>query len=284
MEITAYVAHAFCKNDRGGNPAGVVFDSKLTIHEKILIAKTLGYAETAYISGSLIADYRLTYFTPKEEVDLCGHATIAAFKVLMQLNMLSQTNYTIETKRGILSITIKNDEIFMEQNQPEFYEVITPNEFIDCFNISAIDTLYPIQIVSTGLRDILVPIKGLAQLHNLMPNFEHIKKISARYNTIGMHLYALHDDQLTCRNFAPLYDINEEAATGTSNAALACFLHQNYDSKKSFYRIEQGYSLNAPSEILVKLATDPYKKIEKVYVGGKAYCTETKIIDLPAIN
>ena len=44
------------------------------------IAKQLGYAETAFISESEIADYKIEYFTPKEEVDLCGHATIGSFR------------------------------------------------------------------------------------------------------------------------------------------------------------------------------------------------------------
>ena len=52
------------------------------------IAKQLGYAETAFISESEIADYKIEYFTPKEEVDLCGHATIGSFAILMHLNKL----------------------------------------------------------------------------------------------------------------------------------------------------------------------------------------------------
>ena len=52
------------------------------------IAKQLGYAETAFISKSEIADYKFEYFTPKEEVDLCGHATIGSFTILMHLNKL----------------------------------------------------------------------------------------------------------------------------------------------------------------------------------------------------
>ena len=48
----------------------------------------------------------------------------------------------------------------MEQNEPIFYDVISPNEFIDCFDSKAIDNTYPIQIVSTGLKDILIPIKA----------------------------------------------------------------------------------------------------------------------------
>ena len=71
------------------------------------IAKELGYAETAFISASEMADYKLEYFTPKEEVDLCGHATIGAFTILMHLNKLFKDRYTIETNSGVLTITIK---------------------------------------------------------------------------------------------------------------------------------------------------------------------------------
>lgn len=51
-----------------------------------------------------------------------------------------------------------------------------------------------------------------------------------------MHLYTCNDNRIICRNFAPLYDINEEAATGTSNGALACYLYEQHNlQKKSMY-------------------------------------------------
>ncbi|AXB06978.1 PhzF family phenazine biosynthesis protein [Aeromonas caviae] len=75
-------------------------------------------------------------------------------------------------------------------------------------------------MVSTGLRDILIPIQSETMLHQLQPHFEEIKAVSERYNTIGFHLYTFNNDRIICRNFAPRYDINEEAATGTSNCAL----------------------------------------------------------------
>ena len=154
----------------------------------------------------------------------------------MHLNKLFRNRYTIETNSGVLTITIKDDIIFMEQNKPRFYDVVSPNEFIDCFDSKDIDNKYPIQIVSTGLKDILIPIKSEIQLHALQPNFEKIKEISKYYNVVGMHLYTFNDNRIICRNFAPLYDINEEAATGTSNGALACYLYeQHYLQKKSMY-------------------------------------------------
>lgn len=270
MNIPVYVASAFSKELKGGNKAGVVlFEHTLTTTQKMAIAKQLGYAETAFISESEVADYKFEYFTPKEEVDLCGHATIGSFVILMHLNKLYKNRYTIETYSGVLTITIKNDITFMEQNKPIFYDVVSPNELIDCFDIKAIDNKYPIQIVSTGLKDILIPIKNETQLHALQPNFEKIKAISAHYNVVGMHLYTFKDERIICRNFAPLYDINEEAATGTSNGALACFLYEHHYLQKEAYVFEQGYSLHSPSEILVNLATNTKNEIEKVYVGGK---------------
>lgn len=279
MQNTVYVASAFSKDNQGGNKAGVVFmDQPLTTIHKMAIAKELSYAETAYISQSSIADYKLEYFTPKEEVDLCGHATTGAFVIMMHLNMLSKDHYTIETNSGVLSISIQGDSIFMEQNQPQFYDVIPTHELMNCFDIATINAEFPIQIVSTGLRDILIPIQSEAQLHNLQPNFDQIKEISKKYDVIGTHLYTFDDDRIICRNFAPLYEIDEEAATGTSNGALACYLHQKHNIQKDLYVFEQGYALDSPSEILVKLATNSNNEIEKVYVGGKGYYCMVRII------
>lgn len=281
MTVTVYVASAFSKNQKGGNKAGVVLmDQPLSAQEKMTIAKELGYAETAYISDSDIADYKLDYFTPKEEVALCGHATIGSFVILNHLNKLSKASYTIETNSGVLKINIKDDMIFMEQKQPEFYDSLASEQLADCFDAETIDGNFSIQIVSTGLKDILVPIKTEEHLQNLQPNFSEIKTISDDYDVVGMHLYAFNGERIICRNFAPRFDIDEEAATGTSNCALACYLHQKQQIEKDIYVFEQGYALQSPSEILVKLETNRHNAIEKVYVGGKGYYCETKQLDV----
>ena len=81
--IDVYVVSAFCKDNKGGNKAGVVLDSHdLTPIKMMAIAKDLGYSETAFLMESNLADFKIRYFTPTEEVPLCGHATIAAFSIL----------------------------------------------------------------------------------------------------------------------------------------------------------------------------------------------------------
>ncbi|EAC7885992.1 PhzF family phenazine biosynthesis protein [Listeria monocytogenes] len=281
MDISVYVASAFSKNNKGGNKAGVVLNEPtLATAQKMAIAKQLGYAETAFLTESNCADFKLEYFTPKEEVALCGHATIGTFAILKHVNKIHKNRYTIETNSGVLTITIKDGTIFMEQNQPTFYDMIPPANLTGCFDLNLLSANYPIQIVSTGLKDILIPIKSEADLYALKPNFEKVKEVSKQYEVVGMHLYTFSDDRIICRNFAPLFDINEEAATGTSNGALACYLYKNQYLQKELYVFEQGHSLHSPSEILVKLGVDANKEIARVYVGGNGYYSETKYLSI----
>jgi len=282
--VDVYVASAFSKDNVGGNKAGLVFDRPdLSSVQKMAIAKKLGYAETAFITSSSVADFCLEYFTPTEEVPLCGHATIGTFAILNLLNKLSKNNYTIETKSGVLSIKVDSDGmVFMEQNTPTFFNELSLDLFNDCLDVNSINDKLPIQIVSTGLRDIMVPIKSTKYLQQLDPNFNVMTELSKEQNVIGVHAFALEEGEgnLTaiCRNFAPLYDIDEESATGTSNCALACYLFK-YVEKKSQYIFEQGYNLNSPSRIIVNLKTHD-DMIDAVFVGGYGYLVEKKSLSV----
>ena len=77
-----------------------------------------------------------------------------------------------------------------------------------------------------------------------------------------------------CRNFAPLYGIDEESATGTSNCALACYLYQ-YGLRQSRYVFEQGHNLNSISRIYVHVEGDSHA-VSGVRVGGYGYVEGSK--------
>ena len=274
-----YVASAFAKDGRGGNKAGVMVENiPQTAAEKLKIAKIMGFSETAFVSKSEKADFCLEYFTPAEQVPLCGHATIATFTVLRQLGKLDKNDYTIETGAGILRIKLQGDMIFMEQNVPEFSEKLSADEFENIINLADIGKKYPIQIVSTGLRDIMLLIKNEKALSKLKPDFAAMTELSRAKNVVGVHAFTLKNDEITavCRNFAPLYDIDEESATGTSNCALTGYLWE-YGIRRNRYIFEQGYELNAPSEIIVDTHNES-EKITAIFVGGKGYINETRTI------
>ncbi|MCL1863992.1 MAG: PhzF family phenazine biosynthesis isomerase [Defluviitaleaceae bacterium] len=182
---------------------------------------------------------------------------------------LDKNKYTIETKSGDLDVALQDDMVFMEQNKPEFFKTLSKTDIAKCFDIDVVCKNLPIVIGSTGLHDIMLPVKSFEILEAMTPNFNEISSVSQKFNVIGIHAFCLNQERIACRNFAPLYDIPEESATGTSNCVLAGYLWQN-NIRKSEYIFEQGYTTGSPSEIIVRLTTNG-DDISKVLVGGRGY-------------
>ena len=270
MNINVYTANAFCHNGSGGNGAGIVLDSeRLSRSEKQRIATEMGLSETVFVGPSEKADFKLEYFTPAAEVDLCGHATIATFALKNAKEGLSG-NFVIETLAGLLDVRVEADgRVMMQQRRPEFFEVYEDVIFDECLPVDWVLRGMPIQAVSTGLKDILMPIDSVEHLRRIRPDFEKMAALNRQQGVVGIHAFALSDEEgyvAECRNFAPLYDIDEESATGTSNCALACYLHR-YVERREEYRFLQGVSMGRTSEIVVRI-DDHGEQIDRVMVGG----------------
>ena len=269
--MSLYKLSAFPKTEFGGNKAGVFVNADhLSEQEMQKIAREVGFSETAFVLKSEIADFKVRFFTPTNEVDLCGHATIATFNLLRDQGMVDVGIYSQETKAGILNLRIEKDLVYMQQPAPKFDREIDYKELKHCFKNHHIwDERFPIQIVSTGMREIFFPIKDIETLNQLKPNFEEIIEMSIEYNVIGIHAFAI-DETVDAygRNFAPIVGIKEESATGTSSGALSCYLFK-YNQKKESYILRQGYTMNLPSEIYTELVIEN-GKIQDVWVGGTA--------------
>lgn len=279
MKVRVFTLNSFAKTPKGGNPAGVVLSANnLTEKQMMVISKKVGFSETAFVQKSNITNFKVRFFTPSDEVNLCGHATIATYYLMWKNGLINSGIYKQETKAGILGIEISNEgTIFMDQNLPQYFEKLGKDKIATSLDISTdyLDEKLPVQIVSTGLKDIMVPIRNLGYLFAIKPDFEKVAKICKENNAIGYHTFTLETKLKStahCRNFAPLYGIPEESATGTSNGALSCYLFKygRLETKKLDKLVfEQGYSMNKPSEILSKLIVSG-DKINRVKIGGKA--------------
>lgn len=277
--VKAYKLNSFAKSIEGGNPAGVVLGAdNLSDDDMKKIASILKFSETAFVMKSDCADFKVRFFTPSEEVDLCGHATIGTYYTLSSKGFIKPGIYSQETKAGVLNVEVNEDlSIMMNQTLPSFYEIIPREEIADSLNISPEDipSDLPIQIVSTGLSDIIIPVKTIVILNSIRPDFKKIEEISKKYNVVGYHVFtlgSLDNSNAQCRNFAPLFGIPEESATGTSNGALGCYLFKYgkiSDDQAHNIVIEQGYSMKKPSEIFVSLKVEETEILE-VKVGGRA--------------
>ena len=269
MEVPFYVANAFTNKPFKGNPAGIVLEADLLNEEQMQkIASELKCSETAFLMKSEKADYKLRYFSPIKEVDLCGHATIATFYTLFKEVRLKEKEIKVETKAGIIGIEI-GDKIYMEQLEPVFKEVeINKEEIAESLGIeeNKIGDL-PIEAVSTGLFSLNIPIKDLETMQKMKPNFNKIREICLKLGAGSFFVFTFETIDKSCfihaRCFAPLYGVNEDPVTGTANAALAAYLKKNNLLMKNEYKAEQGYELGREGIIWVKIN-------DKIKVGGEA--------------
>lgn len=277
------IVDAFTDNVFGGNPAGVVLlpaDADFPSDEIcVKTAAELRYSETAFIKILGEREFQIRYFTPAAEVDLCGHATIGSFAALLHLGLVSENCTCINhTMAGDLSISIKDGFVMMDMAVPtlistmddpaavrELYEVMGSS-----FDLSKL-TLLP-RLISTGLPDIMMPVPSRAELDALEPDMKALSDLSARYEVTGVHAFTLDAAEgvtAHARNFAPLYDIDEEAATGTSNGALTYYLRLNgLIKEKDACRIIQGEKMDRPSVILTEIDASGEDCLIKV--GGSA--------------
>ncbi|WXR62477.1 PhzF family phenazine biosynthesis protein [Peptostreptococcaceae bacterium AGR-M142] len=287
MNVKYYTLNIFSDDLNGGNKAGIVLGANdLDKNKKQEMAKKLNFDDITFISKSNDADFKLEFFTPNNELELCGHGTIGSFYLMKEKNMIKEGTYKQETRSGILNVDVMDDIIYAQQSIPKIYGRVERFVICEALNISKEDLMldYPIRTVSTGLKHIIIPVKDLDTLNKIEPDFEKIKSISRRYDVVGFHLFALETNNpkntISVRNFAPRYEINEKSATGTSNGALATYLH-HYNLLKDYsnIKIEQGYKLNKPSLINVKLEIED-EEVVSVKVGGNAYNVEEHSIEL----
>ena len=271
-----FIVDAFTDQPFGGNPAGVVLlDSQTFPQEDLMlkIAAELRYSETAFIRRHSANEFTIRYFTPKAEVELCGHATIASFFLLHQKGW-AQGQCLCHTLTGDLNIEA-GKKVMMQMAKPRIVATISDTEEI--YNAiglplslnSKLSTLnFPTQVVYAGLPDIMLPLPDVDMLQSLQPDMEAITAITKRYEAVSIHPFAFSSDGFTAhvRDFAPQYGVPEESATGTANASLTYYLQQcGHLSSEAECAFIQGEMMGRPSVVATRIQADG-----NIFVGGKA--------------
>ncbi|MFJ8458330.1 PhzF family phenazine biosynthesis protein [Lysinibacillus xylanilyticus] len=273
-----YVIDAFTEIKFGGNPAGVVIHENLDEVFMQKFAAEVRFSESAFIKKIDNENFDIKFFTPTAQVELCGHATIASFKALLDSCAIEDNNtYFMNTLAGTLAVEVNQSFIMMEQAEPQLgkifddYDSLSNLFKIDKSQIGDINVNLVPQAASTGLWDIMLPIKTKDDLYALNPDFKALAEYTKINKVGGVHAFTLDTKEgiAESRNFCPLYGIDEEAATGTSNGALTYYLFHNHVLNKfdQEYSFLQGYSMGRPSNIITKLIN---KNNPRVMVGGQA--------------
>lgn len=278
-----YWVDAFSESRFGGNPCVVILDAgKLDSETMQKIAKETNLSETAFVIPSTVADFGARYFTPAEEIPLAGHPTIATFHSLVECGDIKLGNadqkLSLELKAGVISVEVQGRDkprIVMSQRKPEFLKIHDRTQIAKLFGLEEADLLpeVPVQTVSTGTPQLMVPVKNHEVLKKAQMNVSEYVRYKKSSDFFSPHLFCLSgitsEGQTFARHFGVPPDTAEDAFTGSATGGMAAFLwHYNLIASPNFIA-EQGHWMGRPGKADVTVIGPP-QAIETVKVAGRA--------------
>ena len=241
MKVEVPIVNAFVDENVGGNPAGVVLNAQQYSQDhKQRIAAAIGLSESAFVSPSSTADFKLEFFTPTRQIAHCGHATIATFSYLRQTGALPNDQTSKETIDGRREILMEGDSAYMEQVAPRYTELSQEDQLraIDSLGLKPSDLLDDEQpcVVNTGNSFLVIALRNSDVVKSVSPNMKLISAMSEEYDLIGYYVFspqAIKEGRdAGTRMFGPRYGIDEESATGMAAGPLACYLYDKLKNNK----------------------------------------------------
>jgi trans-2,3-dihydro-3-hydroxyanthranilate isomerase len=248
------------------------------------IAFEMNLSETAFVRRSQVADFGARYFTPAEEIPLAGHPTIATVFALVDFSRLplkgEHTTITLELKVGPIPVEIfaqdgRVQRIVMTQKKPQFLATYDPAQVMPIFGLSPTDLLpeVPIQTVSTGTPQLMIPLRNHEALRRLKVDPAAYSKLRAEADFFSPHLFCLGGVTEKGHTFArqPCVppDTTEDPFTGSATGGMAAYLWRYGLLEQPTFIAEQGHWLGRPGQAVVEVV-GPREDIEKVKEGGQA--------------
>ena len=163
MKKVIYQVDAFSDVPFGGNPAGVVLNAEgLNDTQMLRLAKEMNLSETAFVIRKSLGHYDLKWFTPKSEIDLCGHATLATAFVVSNFVDVGLEVMEFSTLSGILKVIRNEDEYIMN------FPAILPKSIDIPLDLEG--ALRGVPIATWLDRDLVVLVKDASVVSSLEPD------------------------------------------------------------------------------------------------------------------
>jgi PhzF family phenazine biosynthesis protein len=266
MKVRVQHWDAFASEPGKGNPAGVVLSSTLSDDQMQAVSRAIGFNDTAFVVASSVADFRVRYFAPRREVDLCGHATIATFVALRSHHLLPthRERLTLETRSGVLPIAIENINsevsVVMTQANSRFTPFNGSTALLARalgIETSDIHATLPITFGSTGRWTLVVPVRDLTVMQRMRPAPKQFAAALTDMPDASIHPFCLQTVLpracMHARHFSsPTSGTLEDAVTGTASGVLGAYYRRFIDEQVAQPLIvEQGYEVGREGTVKV---------------------------------
>ena len=280
MQIDCYTRQRLA-----GNPCAVVFDADDMDNDTLLaVAREMNLSESSFIVTPRKSDFRARFFSLKAEVPLAGHPTVATIHALYEVGQIEmidgKATVTLELGAGVITVDVSEKEggsvlITMEQKAPSFLATVNGESVvqavgIDTFNL--IDSVPP-QIVSTGVPQLIIPVKSLDALKRAKPDLNALAALKRDHKMTSAHVFCLQGVTETgdtfARNFDAPPEILEDPFTGSATGAMAAYCWRYGLIEKPRFMAQQGHWMDRPGEAHVEIVGSR-DDMETIRVGGYA--------------
>lgn len=272
MSIPVLHFDVFTTEPGKGNPAGIVLaaDGMSDSAMQALAART-GFPDTAFVSSAADADFRIRYFNSRREVELCGHATIAAAIALHARGRLAGAalpcEFSVSTNAGILPIRIEiggggDRNVVMAQAPSQFKQFHGDlGRVADALGV-VLNDLHPALPViygSTGRWTLVVPVRGLDAMRRMVPEPRMFPETLVGMPGASLHAFCLETMSagvhMHARHFSsPSSGTIEDPVTGTASGVLGAYYRTFIEKSAELMQplvVEQGCEIGREGRVLV---------------------------------
>jgi trans-2,3-dihydro-3-hydroxyanthranilate isomerase len=284
-EYSIKIVDAFTSRRYAGNPCGVVTRAAgLDEAQMQAIAREMNLSETAFVFPSEQADFGVRFFTPRREIPLAGHPTIATMHTLAEEGFIDLSagprSVTQELTIGVLRVDLARNEagnvrVVMTQAPPQFLAMLDPAACAEALGLEVRDLLpgAPPQVVSTGTAQAMVGVRSLETLKNVRPDLSRLAALETTGEFFSTHVFALEafepGHRVHSRHFAGSVGILEDPVTGSASGGMGAYLWKYGLVREHRYFAEQGHIMGRPGLVEIEVDADGDEPRE-VRVAGTA--------------
>lgn len=253
MNLPLFLVDAFTDRAFAGNPAAVCLLPQWRDNRWLQdVAREMNQSETAFLVRRQ-AGFDLRWFTPAVEVELCGHATLAAARVLWHQELASpDESISFSTQSGILKAARRGEEIELDFPIKHEEPCPAPANLAEALGITP-------KYIGRNRMDYLVEVESEASLRKISPDFKRLATIPVR-GVIVTSRSAEPRFDFVSRFFAPAFGIDEDPVTGSAHCCLADFWGRRIGKNELI-----GYQASSRGGVVrVRIAG------ERVFLGGQA--------------
>jgi trans-2,3-dihydro-3-hydroxyanthranilate isomerase len=285
MRVAFRLADVFCERPLEGNQLCVVPEPvEIEAATMQALAKEIGFSETTFVTEAGGDRYSMRIFTPGQELPFAGHPTLGtAFVMVSEGRVTSPCTQTVTAGEIPLEVDVERGFARMRQLPPVFGPVFEDREAVAAaagLTTSDLRPDLPIQVVSTGLPPLIVPVRDLETLRHAARQPKLVGDVVRRTGCEELYLFAETNDGVTARMFDWEFGVGEDPATGSAAGPLGAYLaHYGLAGMPGNVRIRQGEQVGRPSLILVEVV--PEGDSWRVIVGGNVAIVGRGEFELP---